>query len=240
MKKFIQKTTAILMSLVMTVIVSLPAFATAEANEEIRSIEQQITKSVQSETVNEETAVSADTESEEAADDIETETENETVQEEHETETPAENEAAEDEQESPELPEISEEDILDIIQSEEIQDALEDAGVDPGDIEEEIEDGNYEIIYITQEEFEQMRKDEALSVFSEIAGLLGESASLLLLIPATPFLICVPFVGPFMLLIPLAAPVIFVASAVGMVFSPLISYYVYRNYELDPVYEIVE
>ena len=85
-----------------------------------------------------------------------------------------------------------------------------------------------------------MRKDEALSIFAEIAGLLGESASLLLLIPATPFFICVPFAGPFMLLIPLAAPVIFVASAVGMVFSPLISYYVYRNYELEPGYEIVE
>ena len=102
------------------------------------------------------------------------------------------------------------------------------------------ENGNFEVIYITQEEVEQMRKDEALSVFSEIAGLLGESASLLLLIPATPFFICVPFVGPFMLLIPLAAPVIFVASAVGMVFSPLISYCVYRNYELEPGYEIVE
>lgn len=243
MNKFIQKTTSVFMCLTMVALIGAPAYATSAENESEQN-GPEITESVLSVTADEKTApaieINEENESETVTDIPSVCDHDEEEAEETDTEDNITEEQENDLTETPDEPVISEEDILDFIQSEEIQDALEDAGVDSGDIEDEIENGNFEVIYITQEEFEQMRKDEAMSVFSEIAGLLGESASLLLLIPATPFFICVPFVGPFMLLIPLAAPVIFVASAVGMVFSPLISYCVYRNYELEPGYEIVE
>lgn len=235
----------------MTALIGAPAYATMAENEP-ENIRPEIIESVLPDIASEEATLAVDFIGKTATEsDAIPSADNSTEEKEEFTDIPEEKEetaeenieeeaTAEDSAEAPSDPVISEEDILDYIQSEEVQDALEDAGVDSEEIEEEIENGNYEVIYITQEEYEQMRKDEALSVFTEIGTILGESAALLLLIPATPLFICIPFAGPFLLLIPLAAPVIFVASAVGMVFSPVISAFVYYNYELDPRYEIVE
>ena len=129
--------------------------------------------------------------------------------------------------------------IEDIVDSEEFKDALEDLGEAGEEIEDAIENGDYEIIYITEEEFEQMRKDAALAVFPAAFDFLMNSAFLLLLAPVSPFFIVVPFAGPFMLIIPIIAIPTTVASIAGVVASPAIAAYVYFNYELEPGYEII-
>ncbi len=129
--------------------------------------------------------------------------------------------------------------IEDIVDSEEFKDALENLGEAGGEIEDALENGDCEIIYITEKEFEQMRKDAALAVFPATFDFLKQSALMLLMVPATPFFIVIPFAGPFMLIVPIIAIPAAVASLAGVVASPAIAAYVYFNYELEPGYEII-
>lgn len=62
-----------------------------------------------------------------------------------------------------ESPQITEEEILDIIQSDEFEDALEEEGIDVEEFEENIENGDYEII---DDDYEMTYEDKLLYVVS--------------------------------------------------------------------------
>ena len=250
MKKFIQKTTSIFMSLAMVALIGAPAYAT-KAKSETEQIKPEIIESVLPDIASEKSTLAIDVQEEkETETDIppvcdhgeeEAEIPEETEKKEPET---AEESNAEDTENNitatPTDPVISEEDILDYIQSEEVQDALEDAGVDFEEVEEEIENGNYEIIYITQEEFEQMRKDSALGVMKTYLSGFGQSLLILLMIPAAPIMFFVPFVGPLATGVILASP-LFALGMLGIaILSPVLAYGEYKNFELDPGYKIVD
>lgn len=244
MKKFIQKTTSIFMSLAMVALIGAPAYATMAENEP-EQIRPEIIESVLPDIASEKSTLAVDVQEEK-----ETETDIPPVCDhgEEEAEIPEETDTEDSETEenennitaTPTDPVISEEDILDYIQSEEVQDALEDAGVDFEEVEEEIENGNYEIIYITQEEFEQMRKDSALGVMKTYLSGFGQSLLILLMIPAAPIMFFVPFVGPLATGVILASP-LFALGMLGIaILSPVLAYGEYKNFELDPGYEIVD
>ena len=106
-------------------------------------------------------------------------------------------------EEAEEIPAAREEEILDIIESEEFKEALEEEGVDVEDFEEKIEDGDYVIVedeedlreILTDEEIEEIRKQEALSVFDVVGenaknGLIG-----LVMLPFVPVMLIVPVFG---------------------------------------------
>ena len=253
MKRFIQKTTSVFMSLAMVALIGAPAYATAEEKENEYEVSAEVVEYFSQEIATQSKSVRTDYEevpppavcdhSEEEAE-AETETE-EDFYEESALEEPVEEEKTESEEEPENTEEnensgITEDEILDYIDSEEFQDALEDAEIDSEIIEDEIENGNYEIIYITQEDFEQMRKTEALSHITYSLTLLGESALILLMIPATPFLFFIPFAGPFMVGGVLGSPIIFLVSLGYAIASPVIAIFEYKNYELEPGYEIVD
>ena len=245
MKRFIQKTTSIFMSLAMVALIGAPAYATMAENEP-EQIRPEIIESVLPDIASEKSTLAVDFVKEEAIEtelppavcdhgEEKTETPEETDTEDSETEETENNITA-----TPTDPVISEEDILDYIQSEEVQDVLEDAGVDFEEVEEEIENGNYEIIYITQEEFEQMRKDSALGVMKTYLSGFGQSLLILLMIPAAPIMFFVPFVGPLATGVILASP-LFALGMLGIaILSPVLAYGEYKNFELDPGYEIVD
>lgn len=258
MRKIILKTTSVFTSLAMIALLGAPAYATVAKDENVYEVSPEVIESVVSDIAGEEEIVAAEPDSTAVI-----ETENPPAVCDHscdETDITDETETAENEDEPCEAPEAEEsvteddevteetetsedittDEILDYIDSEEFQDALVDAGVDSGVVEEEIEDGNYEIIYITPEEFEQMRKEHALSYMSYSATLLGESMLVLLLIPAVPFLFFIPFAGPFAVGGVIFSPVIVLSALVNTIISPVRAYYEYKNYELDPRYEIVE
>ncbi|MBR5562019.1 MAG: hypothetical protein IKW12_02605 [Clostridia bacterium] len=247
MKKFIQKTTSIFMSLAMVALIGAPAYA-ATAEDETEQLKPEIIESVLPDIASAKSTLAVDFAKEEA---IETELPPEVCdhgEEEFAGET-EDSDAEENEEEfvatptdpvGTQTPEISTEDIFDYIQSEEVQDVLEDAGVDFEEVEEEIENGNYEIIYITQEEFEQMRKDSALGVMKTYLSGFGQSLLILLMIPAAPIMFFVPFVGPLATGVILASP-LFALGMLGIaILSPVLAYGEYKNFELDPGYEIVD
>lgn len=243
MKRFIQKTTSVFMSLAMVALIGAPAYATM-GEDEPEQIKPEIIESVLPDIASEKSNLAVDFMTEETK-----ETEAPPAVCDHSEEDFAE-EAEENETEDivatpsdpagTQTPGISTEDILDYIQSEEVQDALEDTGADLGEIEEEIENGDYEIIYITQEEFEQMRKDSALGVMKTYLSGLGQSLLILLMVPAAPIMFFVPFVGPLATGVILASPLLVLGSLGIAILSPVLAYGEYKNFELEPGYEIVE
>ena len=140
--------------------------------------------------------------------------------------------------ETPETPEISADEAKEILGSDEVKNALREAGLDEDEIEEVIENPETEIIYITQEEFEQMRRDYAMTAFSTSLEMLKEGAMYMLLIPAVPIMFFIPFVGPLTCGVILAAPVLLIGGLGSLIASPVVSVILYKGYKLPPNYEI--
>ena len=140
--------------------------------------------------------------------------------------------------EQPEAPEISSEEIKKILGSDEMKSALREAGLDEEEIEDVTENAETEIIYISQEEYEQMRRDYAKTAFSGAADVFLTGAKYILLIPATPILFFIPFAGPLMCGVILASPIVLIGGLGALIASPVVALVLYNSFKLKPPYEL--
>ena len=223
MKKLI----AILLAAATLAAASVPAFA---ENEEVTPAEQNVAQQVEPvEEKEEKTEVEAPAPAEEKAE--------ETLPvEEAPVEQPAEQKATPDEQ--PETPEINSEEIKNFLASDEVKSALREAGLDEDEIEDVTENPETEIIYISQEEYEQMRRDYAKTAFSGAADVFLTGAKYILLIPATPILFFIPFAGPLMCGVILASPIVLIGGLGALIASPVVALVLYNSFKLEPPYEL--
>ena len=223
MKKLI----AILLAAATLAAASVPAFA---ENEEVTPAEQNAVQQVEPvEEKEEKTEIETPAPAEEKAE--------ETLPvEEAPVEQPAEQKATPDEQ--PETPEINSEEIKKILGSDEVKSALREAGLDEDEIEDVTENPESEIIYISQEEYEQMRRDYAKTAFSGAADVLLTGAKYILLIPATPIMFFIPFAGPLMCGVILASPIALIGGLGALIASPVVALVLYNSFKLEPPYEL--
>ena len=223
MKKLI----AILLAAATLAAASVPAFA---ENEEVTPAEQNAVQQVEPvEEKEEKTEVETPAPAEEKAE--------ETLPvEEAPVEQPAEQKATPDEQ--PETPEINSEEIKNFLASDEVKSALKEAGLDEDEIEDVTENPESEIIYISQEEYEQMRRDYAKTAFSGAADVFLTGAKYILLIPATPIIFFIPFAGPLMCGVILASPIALIGGLGALIASPVVALVLYNSFKLEPPYEL--
>ena len=223
MKKLI----AILLAAATLAAASVPAFA---ENEEVTPAEQNVVQQVEPvEEKEEKTEVETPAPAEEKAE--------ETLPvEEAPVEQPAEQKATPDEQ--PETPEINSEEIKNFLASDEVKSALREAGLDEDEIEDVTENPESEIIYISQEEYEQMRRDYAKTAFSGAADVFLTGAKYILLIPATPIIFFIPFAGPLMCGVILASPIALIGGLGALIASPVVALVLYNSFKLEPPYEL--
>ena len=223
MKKLI----AILLAAATLAAASVPAFA---ENEEVTPAEQNVAQQVEPVEEKEgKTEVETPAPAEEKAE--------ETLPvEEAPVEQPAEQKATPDEQ--PETPEINSEEIKNFLASDEVKSALREAGLDEDEIEDVTENPETEIIYISQEEYEQMRRDYAKTAFSGAADVFLTGAKYILLIPATPILFFIPFAGPLMCGVILASPIVLIGGLGALIASPVVALVLYNSFKLEPPYEL--
>ena len=223
MKKLI----AILLAAATLAAASVPAFA---ENEEVTPAEQNAVQQVEPvEEKEEKTEVETPAPAEEKAE--------ETLPvEEAPVEQPAEQKATPDEQ--PETPEINSEEIKNFLASDEVKSALREAGLDEDEIEDVTENPESEIIYISQEEYEQMRRDYAKTAFSGAADVFLTGAKYILLIPAKPRIFFIPFAGPLMCGVILASPIALIGGLGALIASPVVALVLYNSFKLEPPYEL--
>ena len=223
MKKLI----AILLAAATLAAASVPAFAEHEG---VTPAEQNVAQQVEPvEEKEEKTEVETPAPAEEKAE--------ETLPvEEAPVEQPAEQNATPDEQ--PETPEINSEEIKNFLASDEVKSALREAGLDEDEIEDMTENPESEIIYISQEEYEQMRRDYAKTAFSGAADVFLTGAKYILLIPATPIIFFIPFAGPLMCGVILASPIALIGGLGALIASPVVALVLYNSFKLEPPYEL--
>ena len=223
MKKLI----SILLAAATLAAASVPAFA---ENEEVTPAEQNAVQQVEPvEEKEEKTEVETPAPAEEKA-------EKTLPVEEAPVEQPAEQKATPDEQ--PETPEINSEEIKNFLASDEVKSALREAGLDEDEIEDVTENPESEIIYISQEEYEQMRRDYAKTAFSGAADVFLTGAKYILLIPATPIIFFIPFAGPLMCGVILASPIALIGGLGALIASPVVALVLYNSFKLEPPYEL--
>ncbi len=223
MKKLI----AILLAAATLTAASVTAFA---ENEEVKPAEQNAARQVEPVEENEEKAqVETPAPAEEKAEETEPVEEAPVEPVEQEEVIPAE---------QPEAPEISSEEIKKILGSDEMKSALREAGLDEEEIEDVTENPETEIIYISQEEYEQMRRDYAKTAFSGAADVFLTGAKYILLIPATPILFFIPFAGPLMCGVILASPIVLIGGLGALIASPVVALVLYNSFKLEPPYEL--
>ena len=223
MKKLI----AILLAAATLSAASVPAFA---ENEEVTPAEQNAVQQVEPvEEKEEKTEVETPAPAEEKA-------EKTLPVEEAPVEQPAEQKATPDEQ--PETPEINSEEIKNFLASDEVKSALREAGLDEDEIEDMTKNPESEIIYISQEEYEQMRRDYAKTAFSGAADVFLTGAKYILLIPATPIIFFIPFAGPLMCGVILASPIALIGGLGALIASPVVALVLYNSFKLEPPYEL--
>ena len=215
MKKLI----AILLAAATLAAASVPAFAEQNVAQQVEPVEEK----------EEKTEVETPAPAEEKAE--------ETLPvEEAPVEQPAEQKATPDEQ--PETPEINSEEIKNFLASDEVKSALREAGLDEDEIEDMTENPESEIIYISQEEYEQMRRDYAKTAFSGAADVFLTGAKYILLIPATPIIFFIPFAGPLMCGVILASPIALIGGLGALIASPVVALVLYNSFKLEPPYEL--
>ena len=223
MKKLI----AILLATATLTAASVTAFA---ENEEVAPAEQNAVQQVEPVEENEEKAeAEAPASAEEKAEEAEPVEEAPAEPVEQEEVIPAE---------QPEAPEISSEEIKNFLASDEVKSALREAGLDEEEIEDVTENPETEIIYISQEEYEQMRRDYAKTAFSGAADVFLTGAKYILLIPATPILFFIPFAGPLMCGVILASPIVLIGGLGALIASPVVALVLYNSFKLKPPYEL--
>ncbi len=141
-----------------------------------------------------------------------------------------------------ETPQITEE-ILDVIQSDEFKENLEDNGIDAEEFEENIGNGDYIIVedeedlkhIFTDEEIEEIRKQEALSVFSVVkenafTGLVG-----LAMLPFVPVMLIIPVFGWVTSSVAIASPFVLITIPFQFIEACIESVDAYVNFD-DGIY----
>ena len=246
MNRFIQKTTSVILSLATVALIGAPAFAAYEPQEALNDTPAAAAEAVAEPTEGRDKIETTESGKEETAQAQTVETASaaaveEPTEEKSETETAVPEETA-DETETEiggsELPEISKEEIEEILRSDEVINALEEAGVDGEEIEDIIENEEYEVIYVTKKEFEKMRLNAAIDAFKMGGEMFLGGILCILLIPFSPIVFFIPFAGP------LATGVILFGGPIGILYGLLgmivMPYAEYNGFELKEPYVLIE
>ena len=241
MNRIIQKTTSVILSLATVALIGAPAFAAYEPQETLNDTPAAAAEATAEptegrneieieESGKEETAQAQNAEPASAAAE---ETEEESTEEKSETETAVQEETANDTDErgGSELPEITEDDIIGILSSDEVKDALEEQGVDSEELIDAVENGEVEIIVAEDEEEQKTAlekySDNLNSVFQHGLTVLGYGAIFIILIPLYPLMWVIPPIGaavtiagiPMGILGTLAGTSMIIASPVIAIFT---------------------
>ena len=209
MNRFIQKTTSVILSLATVALIGAPAFAAYEPQEALNDTPAVAAEAVAEPTEGRDKIEIKESGKEEAAQaqNVETasaaaeETEEEPTEEKSKTETSVSEETPDDTDEKggSELPEITEVDIIGILSSDEVKDALEEQGVNGEELIDAIENGEVEIIVAEDEETQKTAlekySDNLNSVFQHGLTVLGYGAIFIILIPVYPLMWIIPPIG---------------------------------------------
>ena len=238
MNRIIQKTTSVILSLATVALIGAPAFAAYEPQEALNDTPAtaaevaaeptegrdkiEIEGSGKEETAQAQNAEPASTAAEE--------TEEEPTEEKSETETAIQEETADDTDErgGSELPEITEDDIIGILSSDEVKDALEEQGVDSEELIDAVENGEVEIIVAEDEEEQKTAlekySDNLNSVFQHGLTVLGYGAIFIILIPVYPLMWAIPPIGAAVTIAGIPMGILGTLAGAGMIIaSPVIA-----------------
>lgn len=237
MNRIIQKTTSVILSLATVALIGAPAFAAYEPQEALNdtpAAAEAVAEPTEGrgkieieESGKEETA---QVQNAEPASAVAEETEEEPTEEESETETAVPEETADDTDEKggSELPEITEDDIIGILSSDEVKDALEEQGVDGEELIDAVENGEVEIIVAEDEETQKTAlekySDNLNSVFQHGLTVLGYGAIFIILIPLYPLMWAIPPIGAAVTIAGIPMGILGTLVGAGMIIaSPVIA-----------------
>ena len=233
MNKIIQKTTSVILSLATVALIGAPAFAAYEPQEALND-----TPAAAAETVAEPTEGRGKIEIEESGKEETAQAQNaepasaaaEEEPTEEESETVIQEETADDTDErgGSELPEITEDDIIGILSSDEVKDALEEQGVDGEELIDAVENGEVEIIVAEDEETQKTAlekySDNLNSVFQHGLTVLGYGAIFIILIPLYPLMWAIPPIGAAVTIAGIPMGILGTLAGAGMIIaSPVIA-----------------
>lgn len=236
MNRFIQKTTSVILSLATVALIGAPAFAAYEPQEALND-----TPAAAAETVAEPTEgrneieidesgkeETAQAQNAEPASAVAEETEEEPTEEKSETAIQEETADDTDERGGSELPEITEDDIIGILSSDEVKDALEEQGVDSEELIDAVENGEVEIIVAEDEEEQKTAlekySDNLNSVFQHGLTVLGYGAIFIILIPLYPLMWVIPPIGAAVTIAGIPMGILGTLAGAGMIIaSPVIA-----------------
>lgn len=138
-----------------------------------------------------------------------------------------------------ENPAVTEEEILDIMQSEEMKNILEEEGVSSEEVEEEIENGDYIVFedreeleeYYSEEEIEALRKELALMPLEEVWQSFLSGMTCLVLLPAVPVMLIVPVFGWVTSAAVLVSPFLLISTPFQFIIACFKAIDVYINFD---------
>ena len=235
MNRIIQKTTSVILSLATVALIGAPAFAAYEPQEALNDTPAAAAEATAEPTEGrneieidergkEEVAQAQNAEPASAA------AEEEPTEEKSETETAIQEETADDTDEKggSELPEITEDDIIGILSSDEVKDALEEQGVDSEELIDAVENGEVEIIVAEDEEEQKTAlekySDNLNSVFQHGLTVLGYGAIFIILIPVYPLMWAIPPIGAAVTIAGIPMGILGTLAGAGMIIaSPVIA-----------------
>ena len=235
MNRIIQKTTSVILSLATVALIGAPAFAAYEPQEALNDTPAAAAEATAEPTEGrneieidergkEEVAQAQNAEPASAA------AEEEPTEEKSETETAIQEETADDTDEKggSELPEITEDDIIGILSSDEVKDALEEQGVDSEELIDAVENGEVEIIVAEDEEEQKTAlekySDNLNSVFQHGLTVLGYGAIFIILIPLYPLMWAIPPIGAAVTIAGIPMGILGTLAGAGMIIaSPVIA-----------------
>ena len=235
MNRIIQKTTSVILSLATVALIGAPAFAAYEPQEALNDTPAAAAEATAEPTEGrneieidergkEEVAQAQNAEPASAA------AEEEPTEEKSETETAIQEETADDTDEKggSELPEITEDDIIGILSSDEVKDALEEQGVDSEELIDAVENGEVEIIVAEDEETQKTAlekySDNLNSVFQHGLTVLGYGAIFIILIPVYPLMWAIPPIGAAVTIAGIPMGILGTLAGAGMIIaSPVIA-----------------
>ena len=233
MNRIIQKTTSVILSLATVALIGAPAFAAYEPQEALNDTPAAAAEATAEptegsgkikieESGKEETAQAQNAEPASAA------AEEEPTEEESETVIQEETADDTDERGGSELPEITEDDIIGILSSDEVKDALEEQGVDGEELIDAVENGEVEIIVAEDEETQKTAlekySDNLNSVFQHGLTVLGYGAIFIILIPLYPLMWAIPPIGAAVTIAGIPMGILGTLAGAGMIIaSPVIA-----------------
>jgi hypothetical protein len=138
-----------------------------------------------------------------------------------------------------ENPAVTKEEISDVLQSEEMKDILEEEGVSPEEVEEEIENGDYIVIedeeeleeYYSEEEIEALRKELALMPLEEVWQSFLSGITCLVLLPAVPVMLIVPVFGWVTSAAVLVSPLLLISTPFQFIIACFEAIDIYINFD---------